>query len=460
MPLRLYDTLTRSKRAFVPVNPERVTMYVCGPTVYNYAHVGNARPVVVFDTLFRLLRRIYGDDKVLYAANVTDVDDKINQKAMDEGVEIDVITRRYLDAYHADMSVLGALPTTFEPRATQTMGAIIAMIERLIRNNAAYEAEGHVLFNTAAYSDYGKLSGRPMDEMIAGARVDVAPFKQNPADFVLWKPSKPGEPEWPSPFGPGRPGWHIECSAMIEQTLGLPIDIHGGGNDLIFPHHENEMAQGLCADHADAYANYWLHNGFLNFGDEKMSKSLGNVVLVHDLVTRVPGEAIRWALLSAHYHQPLAWSEELILQATRSLDRLYGVLRRTAEVDAIHVGPSVAFLEALEDDLNTPKAFAELHSLAGQLETATGAEKAAIKGELIASARLIGFLGGDPDAWFQGQADPALKARIDGLIDQRVAARNAKDWATADRIRAELTALNVEVMDNATGATWRIREKV
>jgi cysteinyl-tRNA synthetase len=460
MPLRLYDTLTRSKRAFVPVNPERVTMYVCGPTVYNYAHIGNARPVVVFDTLFRLLRRIYGDDNVLYAANVTDVDDKINQKAMDEGVAIDVITRRYLDAYHADMSVLGALPTTFEPRATQTMDAIIAMIERLVRNNAAYEAEGHVLFNTAAYADYGKLSGRPMEEMIAGARVDVAPYKQNPADFVLWKPSKPGEPEWPSPFGPGRPGWHIECSAMIEQTLGLPIDIHGGGNDLIFPHHENEMAQGLCADHADAYANYWLHNGFLNFGDEKMSKSLGNVVLVHDLVTRVPGEAIRWALLSAHYHQPLAWSEELIVQATRQLDRLYGALRRTADVEAIQVGPSAAFLEALEDDLNTPEAFKELHALAGQLETASGAEKGAIKGELLASAHLIGFLRADPEAWFQGAADPALKSRIDGLIAERVAARNAKDWANADRIRAELTALNVEVMDNPTGATWRIREKV
>jgi cysteinyl-tRNA synthetase len=459
MPLRLYDTLTRSKRAFVPVNPERVTMYVCGPTVYNYAHVGNARPVVVFDTLFRLLRRIYGDDKVLYAANVTDVDDKINQKAMDEGVEIDVITRRYLDAYHADMSVLGALPTTFEPRATQTMGAIIAMIERLIRNNAAYEAEGHVLFNTAAYSDYGKLSGRPMDEMIAGARVDVAPFKQNPADFVLWKPSKPGEPEWPSRFGPGRPGWHIECSAMIEQTLGLPIDIHGGGNDLIFPHHENEMAQGICADHAEAYANYWLHNGFLNFGDEKMSKSLGNVVLVHDLVTRVPGEAIRWALLSAHYHQPLAWSEELVVQSTRSLNRLYGALQDSADVEAIHVGPSAAFLEALEDDLNTPRAFKELHALAGQLQTTTGAERAAIKGELLASAHLIGFLGADPAAWFQGAADPALKARIEGLIAERVTARAAKDWASADRIRAELTALNVEVMDNATGATWRIKEK-
>ena len=459
MPLRLYDTLTRQKRAFVPVNPERVTMYVCGPTVYNYAHVGNARPVVVFDTLFRLLRRIYGDDKVLYAANVTDVDDKINQKAADEGVPIDVITRRYLDAYHADMSVLGALPTTFEPRATQTMDAIIAMIGRLIRNNAAYEAEGHVLFNTAAYSDYGKLSGRPMDEMIAGARVDVAPFKQNPADFVLWKPSKPGEPEWPSPFGPGRPGWHIECSAMIEQTLGLPIDIHGGGNDLIFPHHENEMAQGICADHAEAYANYWLHNGFLNFGDEKMSKSLGNVVLVHDLVTRVPGEAIRWALLSAHYHQPLAWSEELVVQATRSLDRLYGALQDAADVEAIHVGPSAAFLEALEDDLNTPRAFKELHALAGQLQTTTGAQRAAIKGELIASAHLIGFLGAAPEAWFQGGVDPALKARIEGLIAERVTARAAKDWASADRIRAELTALNVEVMDNATGATWRIKER-
>ena len=458
MPLRLYDTLRRQKLAFVPVNPERVTMYVCGPTVYNYAHVGNARPVVVFDTLFRLLRRIYGESHVLYAANVTDVDDKINQKAADEGVPIDVITRRYLDAYHADMSVLGALPTTFEPRATQTMDAIIEMIGRLIRNNAAYEAEGHVLFNTAAYSDYGKLSGRPMDEMIAGARVDVAPFKQNPADFVLWKPSKPGEPEWPSAFGPGRPGWHIECSAMIEQTLGLPIDIHGGGNDLIFPHHENEMAQGLCADHADAYANYWLHNGFLNFGDEKMSKSLGNVVLVHDLVTRVPGEAIRWALLSGHYHQPLSWSEELIVQARNSLDRLYGVLRRTADVEATHVGPSSAFLEALEDDLNTPRAFAELHALAGQLETTTGAERAAIKGELIASAHLIGFLGADPEAWFQAGVDDDLRARIDGLIADRVAARAAKDWAAADRIRAELTAMNVEVMDNPTGATWRIKE--
>jgi len=456
MALQLYDTLTRKKRAFVPINPERVTMYVCGPTVYNYAHIGNARPVVAFDVLFRLLRRIYGEDHVLYAANVTDVDDKINQKAMAEGVPIETITARYLDAYHADMSALGALRPTFEPRATGTMEAIIAMIGRLVRNNAAYEAQGHVLFNTAAYSDYGKLSGRSLDDMIAGARVDVAPYKQNPADFVLWKPSKPGEPEWESPFGPGRPGWHIECSAMIDETLGLPIDIHGGGNDLIFPHHENEMAQGLCADHADAYANYWLHNGFLNFGAEKMSKSLGNVVLAHDLVTRAPGEAIRWALLAAHYRQPLQWTDELLEQATRSLDRLYGALQDAADVDPIHVGPSVAFLEALEDDLNTPRAFAELHALAGALQTTKGAERAAIKGELIASARLIGFLGADPKSWFQGNADPALVRRINDLLAERTAARAAKDWPTADRIRAELTALNVVVMDGPNGPTWRI----
>jgi cysteinyl-tRNA synthetase len=459
MSLRLYDTLTRAKRAFVPVNPERVTMYVCGPTVYNYAHVGNARPVVVFDVLFRLLRRLYGERHVLYAANVTDVDDKINQKAIAEGVPIETITARYLDAYHADMSELGALKSSFEPRATRTMEAIIAMIGRLLRNNAAYAAEGHVLFNTAAYSDYGKLSGRSMDDMIAGARVDVAPYKQHPADFVLWKPSKPGEPEWPSPFGPGRPGWHIECSAMIEATLGLPIDIHGGGNDLIFPHHENEMAQGICADHAPAYANYWLHNGFLNFGSEKMSKSLGNVVLVHDLVTRVPGEAIRWALLAAHYRQPLAWTDEALELATKALNTLYGALQRAGDVEAQAVGPSAAFLEALEDDLNTPRAFAELHALAARLETTSGAERAAVKGELIASAHLIGFLTADPVSWFQGAADPALKARVDALITERIAARTAKDWPTADRIRAELTALNVEVMDNATGATWRIREK-
>ena len=289
MALQLYDTMTRKKRAFVPINPERVTMYVCGPTVYNYAHIGNARPVVVFDVLFRLLRSIFGERHVLYAANVTDVDDKINQKAIAEGVPIETITQRYLDAYHADMSALGALKPTFEPRATGTMDAIIAMIERLVRNNAAYENQGHVLFNTAAYSDYGKLSGRSLDDMIAGARVDVAPYKQNPADFVLWKPSKEGEPVWESPFGPGRPGWHIECSAMIHEAARLPIDIHGGGNDLIFPHHENEMAQGLCANDA-RYANYWLHNGFVRATDPRAAQIIDHCdAMSPDAMARLHG---------------------------------------------------------------------------------------------------------------------------------------------------------------------------
>ncbi len=459
MILTLHDTMAGEKRPFVPNDPKRVTMYVCGPTVYNYSHIGNFRPVVVFDLLFRVLRHIYGPGAVVYAANVTDVDDKINAKAAQEGVPIGEITRRYLEAYHADAAALGALRPTFEPRATQTMDAIIAMIGRLIRNSAAYAAEGHVLFDTQAYAGYGQLSGRSMDDMIAGARVDVAPYKRHPADFVLWKPSKPGEPEWPSPWGPGRPGWHIECSAMIEQTLGLPIDIHGGGIDLVFPHHENERAQGLCADHASGYANYWLHNGFLTFGEEKMSKSLGNVVLAHDLLAKVPGEVVRWALLSGHYRQPLDWTGELLAQAEKSLDRLYGALRRAVDLETAPGEPPAAFLEAIGDDLNTPRAFAELFALAKTLETASEtAERAAAKSALLAAGALLGFLQADPDAWFEGDADEALKARVEGLLKTRLEARQAKDWATADRIRDELNALNVVVMDGPDGATWRLRE--
>ncbi|MBU2136844.1 MAG: cysteine--tRNA ligase [Alphaproteobacteria bacterium] len=464
MSLNLYDTMAREKRPFVPVDPKRVTMYVCGPTVYNYAHIGNARPVVVFDVLFRLLRHIYGEEAVLYAANVTDVDDKINAKAQAEGVEIDVITQRYLDIYNRDMATLGALPPTFQPRATQTMDAIIAMIGRLIDKGAAYAAEGHVLFSTQAYPDYGQLSGRSLDDMIAGARVDVAPYKRDAADFVLWKPSKPGEPVWDSPWGPGRPGWHIECSAMIEKALGLPIDIHGGGNDLIFPHHENELAQGVCAahgcegGHTGEYARYWLHNGFLNFGSEKMSKSLGNVVLIHDLVKQTPGEAVRWALLVGHYRAPLEWSGELIEQARKSLDRLYGALRRAADVTPSTDAPAPKFLAALEDDLNTAQAMAELFVLASVLETGDEAARAQAKGELLASGALLGFLQSDPETWFQGGADPELKARVEALIADRIAARAAKDWSRADAIRDELNGLNVVVMDSAEGATWRLKE--
>jgi cysteinyl-tRNA synthetase len=463
MSLTLYDTMARQKRPFVPQDPRRVTMYVCGPTVYNYSHIGNFRPVVVFDVLFRLLRRLYGEDAVAYAANVTDVDDKINAKAQSEGVEISQITNRYLAAYNADAAALGALAPTFQPRATETMEAILEMIARLVHNNCAYAAEGHVLFDTQAFGAYGKLSGRPLDEMIAGARVEVAPYKRHPADFVLWKPSKPGEPDWESPWGWGRPGWHIECSAMIEQVLGLPIDIHGGGIDLVFPHHENELAQGMCADSHGAYANYWLHNGFLNMGDEKMSKSLGNVALAHDLLEQQPGEVIRWALLGAHYRQPLAWTEDALAQARNSLDHLYGVLGRARHVEA-GGSPSLADdqLAPLLDDLNTPAAMAELKRLAGDLDAAVrkaAPSAPAIKQDLMALAGVMGFLQAEPQVWFQGGADEGLKAQIDALIAARDAARVAKDWSEADRIRAELTALNVEVMDGPAGATWRIKEQ-
>jgi cysteinyl-tRNA synthetase len=342
------------------------------------------------------------------------------------------------------------------------MAAIIAMIGRLVHNNSAYAAEGHVLFDTQAFSDYGKLSGRPLDEMIAGARVEVAPYKRHPADFVLWKPSKPGEPEWESPWGPGRPGWHVECTAMIEQELGLPIDIHGGGIDLVFPHHENELAQGVCADHV-GYANYWLHNGFLNMADEKMSKSIGNVALAHDLLEQQPGEVIRWALLAAHYRQPLAWTDDQLAQARNSLDHLYGVLGRARHVPA---GGSAALadeqLAPLMDDLNTPSAMAELKRLATELDAAVRRDQpaaGAIKQDLMALAEVLGFLQADPQVWFQGGADEGLKAQIDELIAARDTARVAKDWSEADRIRAELTALNVEVMDGPAGATWRIKEQ-
>ncbi|MFZ5718857.1 MAG: cysteine--tRNA ligase [Pseudomonadota bacterium] len=474
MSLKLYDTLTRAKREFVPSDPKRVTMYVCGPTVYNFAHIGNFRPVVVFDLLFRVLRDLYGEDHVVYAANVTDVDDKINRKAADEGVPIATITDRYLAAYNADAKALGALPPTFQPRVTETMDPIVAMIGDLVRNNAAYAAEGHVLFDTQAFTDYGKLSGQPMDQMIAGARVDVAPYKRHPADFVLWKPSKPGEPEWESPWGAGRPGWHIECTAMIQDVLGLPIDIHGGGEDLKFPHHENELAQGVCSGHGREYARYWLHNGFLNMAEEKMSKSVGNVALAHDLLKTYPGEAIRWALLSGHYRQPLEWTDSLIEQAKSALDRLYRVLDDADRFlagepaadgwqDAAAAAEHADIRHALHDDLNTPTAFAALFRLSDNVRAAVMAKDpravASGRGLLVEAGNLMGFLTAQPQAWFQSGADDDLKTRVEGLLADRQAARAAKNWPEADRIRAELSALNVEVMDGPTGATWRIKEQ-
>jgi cysteinyl-tRNA synthetase len=460
MPLFLHDTLSRTKREFVPDDPGRVTLYVCGPTVYNYAHVGNARPVVVFDVLFRLLRRLYGDGAVVYARNITDVDDKINQAAIDQGVDISAITDKFTAIYHQDMDALGALRPTVEPRATAHIGEMLAMIGRLVQAGHAYAAEGHVLFDTQSFADYGQLSGRNMDDMIAGARVEVAPYKRHPADFVLWKPSKPGEPVWDSAWGAGRPGWHLECSAMIEKTLGQTIDIHGGGHDLTFPHHENEIAQSRCADQTPVLARYWLHNGFLTMDAEKMSKSLGNVKLVHELVKRLPGEALRWALLSGHYRAPLDWTDSLLDQSRKALDRLYGVLLRHVDIEADpDAAPPSAFLEALSDDLNTPRAMAELFALAKELDSVEGmAAKYEAKTALLAAGRLLGFLQAAPATWFEGGADEALKAKVEDLLAQRIEARKAKDWATADRIRDELNALSIVVMDSPEGATWRLRE--
>jgi cysteinyl-tRNA synthetase len=476
MPLLIHDTYSRTKRPFVPADPDRVTLYVCGPTVYNYAHIGNARPAVVFDVLFRLLRHSFGDDHVVYAQNITDVDDKINAAASAQGVPISVVTERFTAIYNADMAALGVLAPTVQPRATAHIDAIVAMIGRLVANACAYPAEGHVLFDTQAFPDYGKLSGHAVEDLIAGARVDVAPYKRHPADFVLWKPSKAGEPAWDSPFGPGRPGWHIECSAMIETTLGLPIDIHGGGHDLIFPHHENEIAQGRCADGAETYARYWMHNGFLTMDAEKMSKSLGNVRLVHELLEKFPGEVLRWALLSAHYRAPLDWTDDLLEQSQRTLDRLYQSLQDAARetgrsaatpladaaLEAAAKAGAQSVVQALEDDLNTPAAMAALSALATSLRQAvtTKLGDATVKQRtLVLAGALLGFLQADPGAWFEGGADEALKAKVEALIGARGEARRAKDWAAADRIRGELTGLGVEVLDGPGGtATWRRRE--
>jgi cysteinyl-tRNA synthetase len=459
MSVFLHDTLSREKREFIPADPNRVTLYVCGPTVYNYAHIGNARPVVVFDVLFRLLRRVYGKDAVVYARNITDVDDKINQAAIEQGVDISAITDKFTAIYHQDMDALGALRPTIEPRATAHIGEMLTLIGDLVQRGHAYAADGHVLFDTSSFAEYGQLSGRSLDDMIAGARVEVAGYKKNPADFVLWKPSKPGEPAWDSPWGPGRPGWHLECSAMIEKNLGPEIDIHGGGHDLIFPHHENEIAQSRCAHDAPRLARHWMHNGFLDMAGEKMSKSLGNVLLVHELIKRAPGEALRWALLSGHYRAPLDWTGALVEQSRKSLDRLYGALQRAGDIDVEPGEPPAAFVEALEDDLNTPRAMAEMFALGKALETATKeGERAAAKAALLGAGALMGFLQADPDGWFRGAAGDELAAKVEALLAERVQARKAKDWANADRIRDELNALNVVVMDGPDGATWRLRD--
>ena len=433
--IRLHDTMTREKRPFVPLNPQRITMYVCGPTVYGRAHIGNARPAVVFDTLARLIRHEFGEKSLVYARNVTDVDDKIIAAAAKEGVDPSVITERYERHYLEDMGALGVIPPDIAPHATQEIPAMIAMIERLIEHGNAYEAQGHVLFSVPSDPSYGVLSKRDREAMVAGARVEVAPYKRDPADFVLWKPSEEGVVGWDSPWGRGRPGWHVECSAMIERHLGETIDIHGGGLDLIFPHHENEVAQSRCAHGGLPLARYWVHNGFVDMGSEKMSKSLGNIITPVELLEQGHrGETLRLALLSAHYRQPLAWTDELVAQAKATLDRLYRVAGNAAPGN---LDPGV--VEALSDDLNTPLAMSRLSAID---DPAT----------LKASAGLLGLLRSSADEWFQGGADAG---DIDARIAERAEAKKNRDFATADRIREDLKAEGIVLEDGASGTSWR-----
>jgi cysteinyl-tRNA synthetase len=452
----LYDTLRGEKAEFEPLKDGEVTMYLCGPTVYNYAHIGNARPAVVFDLLARLLRRRY---KLTYARNITDVDDKINQAAIETGKPIDEITEQFITAYNDDMGALGVLPPDIEPRATQHIDAMIEMIAVLIEKGYAYEAEGHVLFDVEANPGYGKLSKRDIREMIAGARVEVAPYKKTPQDFVLWKPSTPDLPGWESPWGRGRPGWHIECSAMAATHLGRTIDIHAGGQDLVFPHHENELAQSTCVHDGDPFARFWVHNGFLSIDSTKMSKSLGNVLLVHDLIRTIRGEVIRLALLSAHYRQPLDWSDETLDDARRKLDRLYGAIRGI-DIDAAIQSAAEApatFIEALEDDLNTPKALAELFDRARTLnKTEDQAERQKLAAELKAAGDLVGLVQGDPEDWFSGSDEGAIDAdEIESLLTQREQARASGDYAAADKIRDDLAGRGITIEDGSSGTRWR-----
>jgi cysteinyl-tRNA synthetase len=454
MSLALYNTLSRKKEPFTPLDAERVTMYVCGPTVYNRVHIGNARPVVVFDTLYRVLQSLYPN--VQYARNITDIDDKIMTAAAEAGEDISILSQRYAQAYFEDMAALNNLEPTIVPYATQHIPEMISMIERLISKGHAYEAKDNVLFAVQSMDGYGSLSGRSLDDMLAGARVEVAAYKRYAGDFILWKPSSDSEPGWESPWGKGRPGWHIECSAMIEKHLGETIDIHGGGQDLIFPHHENEIAQSCCAHDGKPFANYWLHNAFINIEGEKMSKSLGNFRMVNELLEQYPGEVLRYVILSAHYRSEQQFSADLLDSAWRSLDTLYGFLRGQETSDAM-LNPQGVGYRALLDDLNSPVAISELYRLAKKMHAASGEAKARVKAELMGLAKLMGLLQQDPEQWFtraRGGNDIGAEA-IEALIEKRKQAKSDKDYAGADRVRRDLLDMGVVLEDSREGTTWR-----
>jgi cysteinyl-tRNA synthetase len=442
MSLRLYNTLTRTKEEFRPLDPRNVRMYVCGPTVYDYAHIGNARPVIVFDVLYRLLRQIYGESHVTYVRNITDVDDKINARAREEGVSIRDLTERTARQFHADIAALGVLPPTVEPRATEHIAEMIAIIERLIAQGHAYAADGHVLFDVPSMKDYGQLSRRSLDEMVAGARVDVAPYKRGDMDFVLWKPSDENTPGWDSPWGRGRPGWHIECSAMSWKHLGEVFDIHGGGIDLVFPHHENEIAQTRCAFGHNVMANVWMHNGFLQVEGQKMSKSLGNFLTIHDLLKDWPGDVLRFNMLRTHYRQPIDWTLKSLEESWRILEGFFN------NAGAVHAGAGKigsSVLEALADDLNTPKAIAELHAL----------DRPGAQNELGETLKALGFTGNLSSPKAEAAVD---EGAVSALITARLDARKAKNWAESDRLRDELASMGIAIKDNKDGTTsWEVK---
>lgn len=452
--LRLTNSAGSEKRVFTPVDPDHIRMYVCGPTVYNLVHIGNARPVVVFDTLFRVLQALY--PKVTYARNITDIDDKIIVAARERGIDITVLTQEFTEKFRTDMAALNNLPPSIEPQATEHVDAMLDLAQRLIEKGHAYESEGHVLFDVTSMDDYGLLSGRQLDDMLAGARVEVASYKRHPGDFVLWKPSSDDEPGWDSDYGRGRPGWHIECSAMIHQHLGDNIDIHGGGRDLIFPHHENERAQSCCG-YGGGFVGTWMHNAYVDMDGEKMSKSLGNVKTVRELLEQYPGETLRFALLSAHYRSPLNFSRELLDSAQSTLDGFYLALRNAGEVEPVEAaaGDSPVFT-ALLDDLNTPAAIAELHQLAKALNKASDSEKPAARAALLAGGAVLGVLGELPDEWLAKDDEGGLSSdAIDQLLDERAEAKSNRDFARADAIRDELNAAGIIIEDGAAGATWR-----
>lgn len=466
MTLKLYDTMARDKRPFEPADPSRVTFYVCGPTVYNHAHIGNFRAAVVFDMLYRLLRHQFGADAIIYARNFTDIDDKIIAAMRESGDDLRTITRRFADIYRDETAAFNVLTPDLEVWATDHIDAMTDLICALIDRGHAYAADGHVLFAVNSFDEYGALSGVEQDEIIAGARVDIAPYKKEPTDFVLWKPSAADEPGWDSPWGRGRPGWHLECSAMIAKTLGQTIDIHGGGQDLRFPHHENEIAQSRCAHDGAPLARYWVHNGFLRMGSDKMSKSAGNVVLPRDLLRDWPGEALRLALLSAHYRQPLDWTESLITQSKRQLDRFYRLLGelpvaqtgdQNADQKSAEPAPPPSIVLTLMDDMNTPEAIAGLHELRDIASQMDGAARLAAIRRLRAGGQLMGLFNEDPAQWFRRgeDADGLTAQRIDALLDERAAARKAKDFKRADEIRDGLAADGIVIEDGPNGATWR-----